>query len=546
MKGVVIMAKKSKAIMPEQIVETNASDPDNTYEYASCSTAQICSNYYFGFNLLEFYSYEDLTRIVKDPMENNDLLRRISRTLYSTNGTYTNTVDYMRAMPTLDRVIIKHGKGTKKADKNKDLFETTLRTIKDKEIIRDALWRGMIDGIAFYYFETTGNPTSMQKTLNDYEVDSIIEINELGVNASVISLPADYTQIVGRKNNSYVIAFDLNYFNNASGETAESKLRRFPKEIRDGYNARKNQDGLISGNNWLVLDNSKTIVHKIRSEIKEKYGRPLVLAAISDILYNDYFTDTKRNVLGEINNKVIYQTFPEGQVKGTCALTSKQQVHQHDTVKSAVMNKNNRGGTSFFSIAAGTKLNVLDVGNTDIFDKKYEEDLGDKIARALGFAGSAIDGVGSGSYSAQQTNLELVSAQIFEWVEQIASELNKCISKNIIKDNRNWVEVKYLPITYVNKGSMIGYMQDLYLKGKGSLSLWASACGISPDVFFSMLDQELEEDIENKYPVHKTSFVLSKDDSENGGRPKTDNPTENTVRSRANDGNSIPTPSDKK
>lgn len=161
----------------------------------------------------------------------------------------------------------------------------------------------------------------------------------------------------------------------------------------------------------------------------------------------------------------------------------------------------------------------------------------------MGIASSLLNGSSSGSYSAQENNLEMLTSQLFQWIEQIQSELNKCISENIIKDYKNWVECKYLPITHVNKSKMVGYAKDLYLSGKGSLSLWASACGISPDIFFALLDQELEEDIENKYPVHITSYVASgKQDS---GRPTTDEPTENTVASRSNNSNAMPSPSDK-
>lgn len=524
--------------------ETNSSQSPQApvNEFSSFESQRAYSNYYFGLDIFDLYSREDLSKLVKDPMSNNKILRELSNVLYSINGTFTNTVDYMTAMPTLDRVIVAHGKNISKRNKNKELMESTLRTIKDKEIVRDALFRGMIDGIAFYYFETTGRPSMLQKMLTDIEVDSIAEINEFGINASIISLPADYTEIVGIKNNSYVIAFNLDYFDIASGESTEQKLKKFPKEIRDAYNSRRNNNG-FNGGNWVILNNKKTIVHKIRSKRDEKHGRPMVLAAINDILYNDYFTSTKRNILGEINNKIVYQTLPEGKDKGTCALTKSQQENQHKVVKNAVLRKNNRGSTSFFTVSAGTKLNTLPIDNTDIFDEKYESNIGDKIALDLGFAASALNGVGSGSYSSQEQNLELVTAQLFQWVEQIISEINKCISENIIGDKKNWVECKYLPITYVNKSKMVGYAKDLYLQGKGSLSLWASACGISSDVFFALLDQELAEDIENKYPVHKTSFTLSSKDKKSG-RPETENPTENTLKSRANNGNSQPSPSD--
>jgi len=523
----------------EKTFEQNQTNQQNSFEFNSYQHRIINTNFAFGLNVFDLYSQNQLIDLVKDPMAHNELLRELSLIVYGMNGTYTNTVDYMVAMPTLDRVVVPHGQSKEKKRKNVGLMESTLRTIRDREFIRDALWRGMIEGIAFYYFETTNRPVSSEKYMTSYDVDSIVEINELGVNASIISLPSDYTEIVGIKNNAYVIAFNLDYFDVGGGEPTESKLKKFPKEIRDAYHNKKKS---TSKGNWYVLDNKKTIVHKIRSSRTEKYGRPLVLAAIRDILYDDYFTDTKRNVLDEINNKLIYETFPEGQQKGTCALTKQQQQAQHDAVKSAIQTKNTRGGTSFVSVSAGTKLDALKVANTDIFDEKYESDLSDKISKDLGFAGSLLNGVGSGSYSAQENNLELITAELMQWIDQIQAELNKCIAENIIKDKRNWVECKYLPITHVNKGKMVEYAKELYLQGKGSLSLWASACGISQDVFFAMLDKELEDGIEDKYPVHKTSFTYS---DKKAGRPETDNPTDRTVQSRSNNGNALITPADK-
>ena len=512
-----------------------------TNEFCTMNSSLAYTYSYFGLNIFDIYSQEQLADLVRDPIANNEILRELSMILYGTNGAFTNTVDYMAAMPTLDKVIVTHGRNKNKKKQNKELMESVLRTIRDKEVIRDALFRGMIEGLAFYYFETTTTPTSRQKFMTDYDVDSVMEINELGVNASIVSLPTKYTKIVGRKNSSYVIAFNLDYFDIADGESREKKLRKYPKEIREAYERR---DKEATNGNWVVLDSSKTIVHKIRSKREEPYGRPIVLAAISDILYGDYFTQTKRNVLDEINNRIVYMTFPEGKEKGTSALTKAQQENQHNAVKGAVMNKNNRGGISFFSVASGTKISAIDTQNTDIFDDKYESNLNDKISLDLGIAGSLLNGVGSGTYSAQQNNLELLSAQLFQWIEQISAELNKCISANIIKDNKNWVECKYLPITHVKKKEMVGYMKDLWLQACGSMSAYIAACGISPDAYYALLDEEIENGIYEKYKPHATSYTMSGEES-SGGRPEADNPSENTVKSQANNGNSIPSPSDK-
>lgn len=212
---------------PPKTVKKN----NKEYEFNSYKDSIMYSDYYFGFNLFNFYTPEQLASIVQDPMNNNQILREISLILYGTNGVFTNTVDYMVAMPTLDKVIVPHGNSPQKKRRNKDLMESTLRTIKDKEIIRDALWKGMVEGVAFYYFETTTRPKSNKKNMSDYDVESIVEINDIGINASIISLPVDYTKIVGIQNSSYVIAFNLDYFTIGGTEPTEQKLRKYPKKL---------------------------------------------------------------------------------------------------------------------------------------------------------------------------------------------------------------------------------------------------------------------------------------------------------------------------
>lgn len=526
----------------EPVVETNSSTPPQN-EYCSYNSNTSFSTAYMsiGMTIFDLYSQEQISNLVKDPIGNNELLREISRILYGCNGTVTNTIDYMTAMPTLDKVLVPYGKSKQKKQMNIDLVTSALRTIKDKEFVRDALYKGMVDGIAFYYFETTNRPY-VPRSYSDYEVDSIIEINDFGINASIISLPTEYCRIVGIKNSSYVIAFNLDYFKDCEGESQEKKLRKFPKEIREAF-AKRDENN--SSKNWITLDNTKTIVHKIRSAKNEKWGRPLALAAIKDILYSDYFTDTKRNVLDEINNRIIYETFPEGRDKGTSALTQKQQESQHNAVKGAVMNKNNRGGISFFSVAAGTKINTLDSSNTDIFDSKNEENLNDTIALGLGVAGGLLNGSGSGNYSSQQNNLELLSAQIFQWIESIQSELNKCINLNIIKDTKNYVEVYYLPITYVNRKEMVSNMKDLYLQGKGSLRAWIASTGMNPNAYVELMKDEISEGYDEIFKPHPTSYTLSKKDDK-GGRPENNNPTnESTISTKKNNSNNQPKPSKK-
>ena len=71
-----------------------------------------------------------------------------------------------------------------------------------------------------------------------------------------------------------------------------------------------------------------------------------------------------------------------------------------------------------------------------------------------------------------------------------------------------------------------------------------ASTGVDVDAYFAVLDDEIANGIYEKYQPHKTSYTMSKDDEV--GRPTTDNPTDNTIKSQNNNGNSLPSPSDNK
>lgn len=103
------------------------------------------------------------------------------------------------------------------------------------------------------------------------------------------------------------------------------------------------------------------------------------------------------------------------------------------------MTKNNRGGTSFFTVAAGTKIDSVDT-SVDILNEEIEPKLNSNIAMGLGFALGLLDGE-SGNYSSQQLSLELLFSKIYTWVTEIADELSYVINKNIVKDKNNEISI---------------------------------------------------------------------------------------------------------
>lgn len=529
------------------VVETNQqSSPtqnisSESHEFNSFATNSDIFASIFSCGVYDYFTKEEIDSVLRNPVANHETAIRLSNFVYTKNGIVSNSIDYMTALMCLDRIVTtKVKKQNAKTKTNKDLMKSTLEVIDDKAFIRNALFTEMTDGIGFFYLETTEKTVDKNKFMTDYDVENIVEINDFGLNASIITLPWQYTKIVGKKNGRYVLAFNLRYFDDFTGDTLARKLKKYPKEIVDGYNQAKNN---ATTGDWLVLNSDKTMCRKIKCKDIEPWGRSLVIAALSDVLYKDYFIDTKRNVLDEINNKVLYEVFPEGKDKGSCALTGKQQTEQHNTVKQAILNKNNRGGISFLSLAAGTQLDSVNV-STDIFDEKNESDLNNQISLDLGICASLIGAMSTGNFSAGSQNLEMITSQLYTWVCGWKDELVHVINKNIIKDDKNAVDIYYFPTSFVNRKEFFGMMKDLYNVG-GSLTFLIASAGVDSEIYLSTLDSEIENGFFEKYLPHLTSSTISKDDNV-GGRPKTDNPSDNTVKSQANDGNNIPSPSDNK
>ena len=458
---------------------------------------------------------------VKAPMRYNKEIRQLSRQCYDSNGVLTNTVDYMVSMPYLNRII--HGS----EKDNKVKFKKALEQIKDKETIRNILHTEMINGLYFGYFVYNETNNSNNKFLSDADIQNLgFELNENDFKCTIMDLPIDYCKIVGLVNSDYQVAMNVSYFDEfVTGKS--QKIMQYPKEIRDGYKAYLKE----KSRKWVKLNVDNVIVTKIRASRKEQFGRPIVLAALDDILFSDYFADTQRATLDNINGQIFYQTFPEGTVKGESSLSDTDQTNQHNNLRNAIFNRR-KTGVNFLSVAAGTKIDKLDV-STDILNTKTEDKVDGKISMSLGFSGSALSGNGNGNYSTNEQNMDLVSREVLTWVEEIQSELNRVINANVIKDKNNKIQAYYLPITNTNSKSMVGYAKDLYTTGKGSMKFWIASCGFDPDIYLKVLDDETEEGLEDKYPIHKISYTQSNDGQ--GGAPKNDNPTNpNTINSKTN------------
>ena len=528
--------------MEKQTNKTKTEVQGKSYEF---NTSLQVYRHLFEFMDGRPYSDKEIDSYLRDPQTFNAPLRHLCQWAYRVNGSVAAAVNYARSMHTLDSIItckIKR-KGDKKPrnyKRNSATFNAVLETIRYRELIRDMILRCCVEGTYFYYLETEESALSDKKTLGDHEIWQIRQVNSTDINATIISLPTDFCKIVGRKNNSYIMAFDMRYINRFGTTEEQARiLRGLPAEIRNAYSYY--EEG--KSDPWLILDYNHTIVGKIRTRLQDPWGEPLILPALPDVMYLEGFIKTKRNVLDKMNHQVIYQTFPPGQTAGTSALTEKQQSQQHEMVKQAILNLQNQSGTSFFSLPAETKIDQLTVDGS-IFEDDTENDVRDNVASDIGIAPSVLTGNATGNYATSTLNIERFASHIYTYIDDFVSELNKVVNACVIRDSSCPVNMYILPITFVNRDKVVEQMRQLYTSGKGSLMMWIASTGMNPEAYLSLMDYELDEDFEHKYPVHMTSFTATSNSDGDTGRPEAeDSDNESTIATRANGGNLSPKPS---
>ena len=476
----------------------------NSFSYGRLNTTNILMN--------------DLKEYVKYPMIYNEILRTISEQAYNAQGIYSNTIDYSIAIPTLAHITTMRTK-TDELKKKKKKFNLILKLLNHERTTRDVLRTLFIDGT---YVGILRDTIASNKNLDTgvVTIESIERIEGLSLddNFMIQPLDLDYCKIIGFQNNVSIAAFDMMYFDQFKYGGLVNEIKNFPKEFMKAYMDYKKD----ASKRWFVLDYRKTIALKSKAKESESYGRPLGLSAFSDMKSSEDYNDSQYKLITELASSIYYIILPEGEKSGSCSLNKIQQDAVIDAFKNAV--KVNTNGDvakiSTLSLAPGTTIDRLSKDSSLIKDTLSDENI-KKISTSLGFASSALNAESSGgsSYANLAVNIDLVSSQIFQLVNEIAKEYTRVINELLGTKPQNYIDIKYLPISWLNKDDMFEKAQNLYTQGKGSLKFWIATMGVDIDDYLSLMDEELEEDFENKYPVHATSATFSGNGDDKGGAP---------------------------
>lgn len=485
---------------------------------------------------------EQLKLYTKYPMKYNRQIRQMTREMYSMNGIFTNATDYYVASVSLDSIAIPV-ENTKKSQKNKKLFNQITDKLNHKLTSRDILLHQFLDGMYVGILRDTQKKDINTKV--DLTIIDKLEGLVLNDNLMIQPLNLDYVKFVGFQNNDYVVAFDMQYFDSFSGNGLQREIKNYPTDFIKGYLAYKKD----SSKRWFILNQKETISLKFKSNISEPYGRTLAIAALSDMFFADQYTESQRSNMAELSSNIHYMELPEGEKKGQCSLNKEQQTNMVSAFENAVKVNSSDGRlakTTTLTLAPGTKINKIDKGS-GLLEKTLTDENMKRVSTSLGFAIGALNGEGNATYSSLQVNIDLILAQIYQIIEQISWQYTKVLNNLIGTSGKNFIKFIYLKTSPLTQEKDANNAKELYTLAGGSRLYWvACASNIDVDDYISLMDYEREENFDERYKPHPTSFTMSDSldkENPNGGAPvkKSNNP--NTLKAKTNNSNGNPSPS---
>jgi len=459
----------------------------------------------------------DLKQYVKYPMIYNEILRTISEQAYNSQGIYSNICDYSIAIPILSHITTMRNKTPELKEKKKTV-NLYLKLLNHDRTTRDILRNLFVLGT---YIGVLRNTSANNKNLDtgSMTVESIDRIEGLSLddNFMIQPLDLDYCKIIGFQNNISIAGFDMMYFDQFKYGGLVNEIKNYPKEFMKAYMDYKKNPS----KRWFTLDYKKTIALKFKAREDEPYGRPLGLSAFVDMKASSDYNDSQYQLVSELASSIYFMILPEGEKSGSCSLNAKQQTEVIEAFKGAV--KVNTSGEnakiSTLSLAPGTKIDRLSKDSSLVENTLSDENM-KKISTSLGFASSALNAESSGgsSYANLAVNLDLVSSQVFQCVNEIAIEYTRVINELLDIKPKNYIDIKYLPISWLNKDDMFEKAQSLYTLIGGSRRYLVACAGLDVEDYFSCLDEEIELGYEEKYPVHQSANTMSSSDIR-GGAP---------------------------
>lgn len=465
-------------------------------------------------NERKFIDLKYVLNILKGPSTPTKqlLINRLSDYFYNSNGIYSSMIEKSVGIMTFDRVITQG-----KTPEAKKFYISLLRKISEKFIGKDALRSCLKYGVYYgylSYLEQNDNADGT-KFLTDEENVQIVQFSD----ASVIPLNPKYMKILATDGKTYRAAIDIS-------QLTDVDIEGFPKEIytdirkaRDIYQEKlkrnKQKNIKTISKQYYILDDSKTIVVKLRSNAAESCGRATFITAIVQLIHDNELLLRKNEALDKAGKTFIYETYPEGQKgKGTSALTKSQMDAQHDEIVKALRGLNN-SEIGFCSLFPNTKLESIDISSS--LSNFNSDDIIKRISTHSGFSTGLLNGMDVKNDKVIPLIYEILAAEFDDFSVQWEKELNKVCAASLKRTYKNILDlpyIAYLPTNRLNRSSYAEMYHKTFADAGGSYQLYLASTGIPAEIQLDLMEEETSLKFRDKYPAHpmaSTSSFVNKD-----------------------------------
>ncbi len=400
-----------------------------------------------------------------------------------------------------------------------------LDEIKVKKMLRDGLYETPKDG-------------TVVTCLRKEKYVQFLELDNLRVNK--------------QRNGRWIIEYDLSTIKHYGMSTADINqvIESLPEEITlEKYNLYRNKG---ESYRFVEINNSDIITYG--GTRNYPYGFPLSMGCWSSLIQKEIINRVERSQADTLIKKVLILC--AGYI-GTDDKTKKPvpktvTEFYFNQIKSLLLKKDSgttntssadTSGTGLVSLPEYLQLKPLDIDITQFTKELYVKIQNDifmnlGVSEALVYGGSQ----NSSNFSASQVNVEKFFRYIFEVIEQFEEVLNEYI-KQLLPVGLS-CRLYFDRTTILDKDKFLDKCKEFYMQ-TGIFTPWAEALlGVPYHYILGMARYEKEvlkiEDI--IYPPINP-FTQSSDGQI--GRPKTDDvKSEGTAKTKNNNGNNNPSPSD--
>ena len=519
----IVKRKKNIAKVDEPTISLN-----DMYMKEICALTDFFTSY--SDSKLNDISLVDLYGYFQNPYNNLEKIRNASKYFSFKHGVLRDINNLFKYLPTLNYHL--SWSSFDDIDKIKEyekIIYDFLESINIKQVIRDGLYEVCELGTV------------------------VLCLRKKGKNIYIQFMDLDDVVINKTRNGKWIVEFDLETIRNnrtlaSNANATKNIIENLPEDITIAKYNKYLKDNAFR---YVELKNCEVV--SINSTRNFPYGFPLCMGAWTSIIQKEVINRAERSVSNRLIKQLLILTV--GTIGGSntkegTPVPKEITTYYFNSIKDLLLKAETGTDTNSVNNASGVGVATmpdffkLDSIKTDasFFPKEVYDKIDKDIFMNLGISPALIYGGSENSYSSAQLNNEKLFRYINSILEQFELIITNYIRQEFLPEDLDCV-FYFDKSNFINKKENIKQYKELYTQ-TGIVIPWIETLTENPYHYTIGMkkyqDEVLKLDKLLVPPINPHTQSVN-----DGGRPSSDNPTNaNTEKSKGNDSNNIPSPSD--